>query len=119
MVQPEQFKKGKHVYTKWDKNFKEVRVVNENNAAVPNEPKLNVELDDVVAQGMYSNLASITHNENEFIFDFIFVQPQVPKARVRARIIVSPAHAKRFLEALAKNVSSYEAKTKPIQQTNA
>jgi len=72
--------------------------------------QIQIELDEVIAQGSYSNLAVITHNDTEFVFDFVYVQPQQPKAKVRARIITSPAHAKKFLHALADNVNKYEQK---------
>jgi len=70
--------------------------------------QLQVEVDDTVAQGAYANLALVAHNATEFVIDFIFVQPQQPKAKVRARIISSPGHTKRFLRALSENVSRYE-----------
>jgi hypothetical protein len=52
----------------------------------------------------------IGHSEDEFIIDFIFLQPQNAKAKVRARIVTSPGHAKRFLAALKDNISKYEAR---------
>jgi hypothetical protein len=52
----------------------------------------------------------VAHSETEFVFDFIFIQPQTPKAKVRARIITSPQHAKRFMMALKENIEKYEAK---------
>lgn len=70
--------------------------------------QIQIEIDDQTAQGVYSNLAMIGHSETEFVLDFIFVQPQVPKAKVRARIITSPQHAKRFLLALEDNIKKYE-----------
>ena len=76
----------------------------------PAQPQLSVEIDDVTAQGMYCNLAFITHSEQEFVMDFMFLSPQAPKAKVRSRIITSPKHAKRFLTALADNLSKYEAR---------
>ena len=81
---------------------------------VPAQPQLSVELDDVTAQGMYCNLAFITHSEQEFVMDFMFLSPQQPKAKVRARIITSPKHAKRFLAALADNIQKYEARFGPM-----
>lgn len=69
---------------------------------------LQIQLDDDVAQGSYVNLALVNHNETEFTLDFIYVQPQQPKAKVRARIISSPKHTKRLLEALRDNISKYE-----------
>lgn len=74
------------------------------------KPEIQIEIDDVTAQGAYSNLAMITHSDNEFILDFIFVQPQAPRAKVRSRVLVSPSHAKRFLAALKDNITKYEAK---------
>lgn len=81
----------------------------EPNPASPQENvQLQVELDDVTAQGAYANLALVAHNATEFVLDFIFLQPQQPKAKVRARVISSPAHTKRFLRALNENVARYE-----------
>lgn len=77
--------------------------------------ELKIEIDDSTAQGMYSNLALISHSDTEFIFDFVFVQPQEPKGKVRARIILTPLHAKRFLQALTENVEKFEAKHGIIQ----
>jgi hypothetical protein len=74
----------------------------------PNASQLQVELDDVTAQGAYSNLIFLNHNDAEFTFDFVYVQPGGPRARVRSRIIVSPRHAKRFLRALESNIARYE-----------
>jgi len=70
--------------------------------------QLQVEMDDVTAQGIYANLAGVTHSETEFIFDFLFLQPNQPKAKLRARIISSPVHTKRFMSALAENIKRYE-----------
>ncbi len=72
------------------------------------EVKLQIEIDDATAQGAYSNLALVNHTPTEFTLDFMYVQPQQPKARVRARIITSPQHMKRLLFALQENVARYE-----------
>lgn len=70
--------------------------------------QLNVELSEEIADGIYSNLAIINHSPSEFVVDFIKVMPGVPKARVKARIVLTPQHAKRFLRALQDNVSRFE-----------
>ncbi len=70
--------------------------------------EIQIEIDDQTAQGVYSNLAMIGHSETEFVLDFIFVQPRAAKAKVRARIITSPAHVKRLLLALEDNIKRYE-----------
>jgi hypothetical protein len=71
--------------------------------------QLNIELPEGVAEGTYSNLAIITHSNTEFVLDFIRIMPGVPQARVKARILLTPSHAKRLLKALSDNISKYEA----------
>ena len=75
----------------------------------PPQMQIQLEIDVPTAQGAYVNMAMLNHNETEFVIDFIYVQPQAPKAAVRARIINSPKHMKRFLHALQDNVAKYEA----------
>ncbi|MCX5778516.1 MAG: DUF3467 domain-containing protein [Elusimicrobia bacterium] len=72
--------------------------------------EVQIEIDELVAQGAYANLAMISHSEGEFVLDFIFLQPQTPKAKVRSRVITSPAHAKRIIAALQDNIAKYEAR---------
>ncbi|MCA1751963.1 MAG: DUF3467 domain-containing protein [Flavobacteriales bacterium] len=71
--------------------------------------QINIELNEDVADGIYSNLAIITHSNAEFVVDFVRVMPGMPKARVKSRIVLTPQHAKRLLKALADNISKYEA----------
>ena len=74
-----------------------------------NDNQLNIELSEEIAEGIYSNLAVITHSNSEFVLDFIRVMPGVPKAKVKSRIILTPEHAKRLLAALEDNIEKYEA----------
>lgn len=78
----------------------------------PSKPpvQVKIELDPETAQGMYVNMAMVNHNEAEFTLDFIYVQPQEPKGKVRARIISSPKHTKRLMIALQEAVAGYERK---------
>ena len=69
---------------------------------------INLELDENLAQGTYSNLALINHSVSEFVVDFINVMPGVPKAKVKSRIILTPQHAKRFSNALNENILRFE-----------
>ena len=80
-------------------------------------PQLNIELNEEVAQGVYSNLAVITHSPAEFVLDFIRVMPGVPKARVQSRIILTPQHARRLMRALSENIAKYESQHGKIQET--
>lgn len=71
--------------------------------------QLNIELDEAIADGVYSNLAIINHSVSEFVVDFINVMPGRPKSKVKSRIILTPQHAKRFLKALNDNITRFEA----------
>lgn len=79
---------------------------------------INIELTENVAEGTYSNLAVITHSSSEFVLDFIRVMPNVPKARVQSRIIMTPQHAKRLMRALQDNLQKYEAANGKITENN-
>lgn len=74
-----------------------------------NQNQLNIELSEEIAEGMYANLAIISHSNAEFVLDFIRVLPGVPKAKVKSRIVMTPQHTKRLLMALADNVAKFEA----------
>ena len=80
------------------------------------ENGLNLELDENLAQGTYSNLALINHSVSEFVVDFINVMPGVPKAKVKSRIILTPQHAKRFSKALNENISKFERSNCEIKE---
>ena len=84
-----------------------------------NQNQLNIELSEEVADGIYSNLAIITHSASEFVVDFVKVMPGVPKAKVKARILLTPQHAKRLMLALQDNISKFEAVHGTIKQTES
>lgn len=71
--------------------------------------QIDIELSEEMAEGVFSNLAIITHSNTEFVIDFIRVMPGVPKARVKSRIILTPEHAKRLVIAMQDNIEKYEA----------
>lgn len=95
--------------------------ITNNNIEMEEEEKkqknqINVELKEDVAQGIYSNLAIITHSPSEFIVDFIRIMPGISKAEVKSRIILTPEHAKRLMFALKDNIAKYESVHGPIKQ---
>lgn len=71
--------------------------------------EIDIELDESVAQGNYSNLAIISHSTSEFVIDFAALMPGLPKAKVRNRVILAPEHAKRLLMSLQDNITRYES----------
>jgi len=70
--------------------------------------EIEIHLDEETAQGVYANMAVVNHPDAEFTIDFIFVQPQVPKAKVRSRVITTPKHLKQLIAALQENLQHYE-----------
>ncbi len=70
--------------------------------------QINIELSEEMAEGLYANLAVITHSHAEFVLDFVNIMPGMPKAKVKSRIVMTPFHAKRLMRALIDNVKNYE-----------
>ncbi|HJZ88761.1 MAG TPA: DUF3467 domain-containing protein [Polyangia bacterium] len=83
--------------------------------APPASPQIQIQLDEAIAQGVYANLVLINHTENEFVFDFAFLAPGTPAAKVRARILSAPRHTKRLLRALQHNLARYEERFGEIE----
>jgi hypothetical protein len=98
--------------------------INENNSGPqentqnPEQKKVNIQLDidDITSQGIYSNLAISNYSKEEFILDFVFLQPHIPKGKIRSRIILSPKNAKRLSQMLQANIKDYENKLGPINE---
>ncbi|NND07997.1 MAG: DUF3467 domain-containing protein [Saprospiraceae bacterium] len=80
--------------------------------------QINIELPEEVAEGTYSNLAIISHSHSEFVVDFVRMMPNVPKAKVKSRIVLTPQHAKRLLRALADNVKKFESQFGAIAEND-
>ena len=84
------------------------------------DQQLQIDADKQIAQGIYSNAAMVSRTAEEFIFDFMFVQPQpsAPKiGTLRSRIITSPEHMKRIFRALGENIGRYEKKFGEIRES--
>jgi len=76
--------------------------------------QLSIELDEQIAEGIYSNLVVINHSDTEFVLDFVNVMPGLPKAKVKSRIILAPQHAQRLLISLTENLQKYQSTNGPI-----
>ncbi len=77
--------------------------------APPQPVQVQIEIDPATANGAFVNFAMVNHTETEFTLDLMYLQPQAPRAVVRARAIMTPKHVKRLLHALQDNVAKYEA----------
>ena len=83
-----------------------------------NKKQLNIDIPEAVADGVYSNLAIISHSPTEFVIDFAQIVPALQKAKVRSRVIMTPQNAKRLYRALAENMQKYEQNFGPIKDVN-
>ena len=81
------------------------------------QEQINIELDETIAEGIYSNLAIINHSSSEFVLDFVSIIPGIPKAKVKSRIVLTPQHAKRLLRAIGENIHRFEAAHGEIKET--
>ncbi|MBY5958149.1 DUF3467 domain-containing protein [Membranicola marinus] len=83
------------------------------------ENQMNIEISEETADGIYSNLAIISHSNQEFVVDFVRMMPNLPKAKVKSRIILSPSHAKRLMLALEENIKKFEKQHGKIKDGGA
>jgi hypothetical protein len=74
----------------------------------PKQQRINVQIDETVAKGVYANAAMVSHSEHELVLDFAFVYAAPPRARVEARVVMVPKQAKRLMAALQENIRRYE-----------
>lgn len=89
----------------------------DNNQNQNNDPNnINIQLNEMVAAGVYCNLALVNNSPSEFVLDFIQMMPGVQQANVRSRVILAPLHAKRVLAALQQNIASYEQQFGEIKE---
>ncbi len=72
------------------------------------QARINIELGEKEAEGIYANMVMIGHSPTEIIMDFIRVMPGAPKAKVQSRIIMTPAHAKMLHKTLEENLKKFE-----------
>ncbi|MBS1549424.1 MAG: DUF3467 domain-containing protein [Bacteroidetes bacterium] len=82
----------------------------------PQDGNINIQLNEMVAAGVYCNLALVNHSPSEFVLDFIQMMPGVQQANVRSRVILAPLHAKRVLNALQQNIANYEQQFGEIKE---
>lgn len=75
--------------------------------------QMQITADNNIRRGVYSNLALISHRKEEFVIDFLFLDPQgqntkSDQALLASRIILNPGHMKRLFQAIGENITRYE-----------
>lgn len=76
----------------------------------PQQPTIRIVLDENVAQGEYVNFANIIHSPSEFVIDLGRVVPGRNDVKIYSRVIMTPLHAKQFIDALGHNIALFEQK---------
>lgn len=74
----------------------------------PTPQQVNIEIGEKESEGIYSNFVLIAHSPSEFILDFARMLPGLPKAKVFARIVMTPQHTRLLFNALDENLKKYE-----------
>lgn len=117
MTKPTRHQKRNRIYTHWDKNVTEVKILHPEKAAKKVEAvsSIPVEADQKTSQGSYANLAIINFNLDNFIVDFIALSSDKRKGRVANRLITSPRRIKQLRTALEESIKKYEEKFGPIK----
>jgi hypothetical protein len=77
----------------------------------PQGNQLSIELSEEIAEGVYSNLAIITHSTAEFVIDFIKVMPGMPKAKVKSRVVLTPRTCQALFARLARQREQVRSRT--------
>jgi hypothetical protein len=75
--------------------------------------QIQIKATDEKLAGVYANMMQVSHTKEEFVFDFVNILP--PSGQLVARILVSPAHAKRIMLALQDNIQRYETQFEKIE----
>jgi hypothetical protein len=69
-------------------------------------PQIQINTIDEMSRGRYSNAMLVGHGPEEFIMDWLLHSPNGP--HLVSRLIVTPGHMKRILNALQENIEKYE-----------
>jgi hypothetical protein len=80
------------------------------NQQQPPQQTIRIVLDENIAQGEYVNFANIIHSQSEFVIDLGRVVPGRNDVKIYSRVILTPLHAKQFLDALGHNIALFEQK---------
>lgn len=84
------------------------------------QQQIQIKISDELLKGVYSNMAQISHAQEEFVLDFmnVFFSQQPPQGVISSRVIVSPAHMKRIAAAIQENIKRYEEKFGVIPESS-
>tara|TARA_A100001015_G_scaffold286120_1_gene354406 strand:- start:8503 stop:8799 length:297 start_codon:yes stop_codon:yes gene_type:complete len=76
------------------------------------DDRIPIQCPQELANGVYANLGVANFNHEEFVLDFIFLQPQAKSGDVRSRVILHPDHVRRLVKMLKTNLDDYDEEFK-------
>ena len=85
------------------------------NGQPPPQQQINIKIEDAVMKGAYANAMAVSHSKEEFVLDFLNIYPWQRAGIVTSRVITSPGHMKRIVNALTENLKKYEEKFGKIE----
>jgi hypothetical protein len=98
----DKYKKGRRVYTHWDKNTEQVTILPKNKPQPP-VPDIAVEVPQEIAAGKRANFFVIHSSPDEFVLDLGVFQPGTEKVKLTGRVLLSPRTAKKLMLSLEKH----------------
>ncbi|MEJ2586863.1 MAG: DUF3467 domain-containing protein [Deltaproteobacteria bacterium] len=82
----------------------------------PEGQSLQINTGDEMSRGRYSNNVMVAHTAEEFIIEWLFNSPN--GIHLVSRVIVSPGHMKRIVQAFSENLHKYEEKFGQVASTD-
>lgn len=81
--------------------------------------RMNIKVDGDMAKGSYSNVTLIHNKDGEFVFDFVFAEPQRPQGHVVSRVIMNAKSAKKMSLGLNEMIKKHEERSGIIELPGA
>ncbi len=79
----------------------------------PEQQQIPIITGDAMSRGQYSNSMLVTHSQEEFLIDWLLNSPT--GAHMVSRVIVSPGHMRRIIDALTENLQKFENRFGPVR----
>ena len=76
--------------------------------AEQNNERIPIQCPPDFVNGVYANLGVANFNHEEFVLDFVFLQPNTKAGEVRSRVVLHPDHVRRLAKMLQKNLDDYD-----------
>ena len=80
------------------------------------EKALNISIGEKEDKTLYSNEVISSFNADEFILDFLHIHMFPLRARLQARLALTPSFVKKFHDLLSRQISEYETKHGAIKK---